>query len=201
MRKVTPLLLLTQQFASITRNVAYREGHVENDAEHSYQLAMLAWAANHRYKLGLNDEKILKLSLIHDFVEVFAGDTDSFDKKRTVDKKEREKKSLQKLKREFPQYKEIWKEISEYEKRRCPEAILVNIVDKFIPDINAYFSRYDYHHVREIDLKQYESWLRSKIDYDKLDPKFKKLFDESLKDLKTKYKEVFYNPKRDKKTT
>ena len=198
MRKITPLLLLTQQFASITRNVAYRDGHLENDAEHSYQLAMLSWAANRQYNLGLSDEKLLKLALIHDFVEIFAGDTDSFDKKRTLDKKEREKKSLLKLKREYPQYEDIWKEISEYEKKDSPEAVLVNIIDKFIPDINAYFSKYDYHHVRKIDISQWEKWLFSKIDYDTLNPKFKKLVDESLKDMKTRYKEVFYDPKTDK---
>ncbi len=191
----------TQQFAYITRNVAYREGHVENDAEHSYQLAMLACAANHRYKLGLNDEKILKLSLIHDFVEVFAGDTDSFDKERTVDKKEREKKTLQKLKREYPQYKEIWREISEYEKKDSPEAILVNIVDKFVPNVNTFFSKYDYYKVSKVDIMMWRKWLFSKIDYDNLDTRLKELVDESVEDTETKYWEMFYDLKNDKKTT
>lgn len=62
----------------------------ETDAEHSWHLAMLALSfSNHRPE-GSDLLKIIKMCLIHDIVEIDAGDTFAFDKKGYEDKAERE---------------------------------------------------------------------------------------------------------------
>ena len=56
-------IILAMKAAEINRNTGYKTGHKENDAEHSFQLALVAWETNHQYNLELNDEKILKYAL------------------------------------------------------------------------------------------------------------------------------------------
>lgn len=46
----------------------------DNDVEHSYRVAMLCWMIIEEYKLKLDINKVIKYALIHDLVEVFAGD-------------------------------------------------------------------------------------------------------------------------------
>src|SRR5579872_5224896 len=89
---------ISSEFSLVKRNVGYRKSHRENDSEHSFQLELIAWSANHQYKLGLDDEKILKLALVHDLVEVYTGDIDAHSSKKLNEiKKENERKALQKL--------------------------------------------------------------------------------------------------------
>jgi putative hydrolase of HD superfamily len=52
----------------------------ENDVEHSYQLAMLAWYLADSNGLSLDKNLLLRYALVHDFVEVYAGDTPVYSK-------------------------------------------------------------------------------------------------------------------------
>src|SRR3990167_6828 len=165
MKKIIPIIDLATKFAAVNRTVGYRKGHFENDAEHSYQLALVCWSTNEQYHLGLNNELILKFALVHDLVELYAGDTDAHDDKQKIAcKKEREEKALKALKAEY-KFDEIINTIERYEKKQDVEAQLVYMMDKFIPGINIHFSKGDYYHSRKIDLVDWKKWLLSKIDY------------------------------------
>ncbi|MFW2177449.1 MULTISPECIES: HD domain-containing protein [unclassified Moraxella] len=59
----------------ITPHPSTGEQRLENSAEHSWHLAMACWAFNAYFKLGLNQEKLLKMALVHDLGEIDAGDT------------------------------------------------------------------------------------------------------------------------------
>ncbi|MEH6581500.1 MAG: HD domain-containing protein [Halioglobus sp.] len=48
---------------------------VENSAEHSWHLAMACWSISRSLGIGLSEEKLLKLALVHDLGEIDAGDT------------------------------------------------------------------------------------------------------------------------------
>ncbi|MGL5124581.1 MAG: HD domain-containing protein [Fusobacteriaceae bacterium] len=50
----------------------------ENDAEHSWHMAMTAMTLEKYYLEPVNMEKVLKMVLIHDLVEIYAGDTPAF---------------------------------------------------------------------------------------------------------------------------
>lgn len=54
----------------------------ENDVEHSYSVAILCWYLNDKLKLNLDIAKVLKYALVHDFPEVYAGDVNTFARKK-----------------------------------------------------------------------------------------------------------------------
>ena len=79
----------THSFQQIKRVIyANGEDRNENDAEHSYQLAMACWLVVETKKLKLDLNKIVKYALVHDLVEIYAGDTYFY----STDKNMQEKK-------------------------------------------------------------------------------------------------------------
>lgn len=85
----------------------------ENDMEHSYHLAMLAWYIIDSQKLSLDREKVFCYALAHDLVEVYAGDTYLYseDKELLASKPERERLAAERLMVEFPEVPEIHRAI------------------------------------------------------------------------------------------
>lgn len=199
MKKVIPIIQLAANFANIMRVLRYREGHIENDAEHSYQLAMTCWSTNHQYRLGLNDEKLLKYALVHDLVELYAGDTDAFgDKEKIASKKKNEAEALQKLKQNYPQFTEILVAIDEYDKKINQEAHLVNIMDKLVAEANIRHSMDDYYQRRKVTEETWRKRLFNKISYDSLEPKLQIIVDEAVQEASNTYKKTFFNNNKKK---
>ena len=126
-------------FQSIER-VAYAadSSRKENDAEHTFFLAMLAWYLSDSLKLGHSTEKLLRYALAHDLVEAYAGDSYVFDHEARKTKKEREAKSQARIKKEFPEFGTLHKSIETYEQQTDPEATFVHAVDKLIPLVINY---------------------------------------------------------------
>ena len=64
----------------------------ENDAEHSWHFALMAMLLS-EYADGSKVDfyRVLRMALVHDLIEVYAGDTFAYDKKGNEDKEEREK--------------------------------------------------------------------------------------------------------------
>jgi putative hydrolase of HD superfamily len=112
----------------------------ENDVEHSYQLAMLAWYLADSNALTLDKNLLLKYSLIHDLVEVYAGDTYIYSKNQYDhdSKKKREEDSRLRIEKEFPEFKELHTTIFEYETQSNPESIFVYVLDKLQPMFQIY---------------------------------------------------------------
>jgi putative hydrolase of HD superfamily len=50
----------------------------ERDGEHAFQLAIVCWYANERFKLGLDIQRLIEYALVHDLVETYAKDTPAF---------------------------------------------------------------------------------------------------------------------------
>lgn len=192
MKKILPILKLTAQLATVQRTVGYRKDHFENDSEHSYQLALVCWSANEQYGLGLNNETILKVALVHDLVEVYAGDTDAHDKVKTLSKKENEARALEKLKSSYSGFKEMLNTIELYENQGNDEAKLVFFLDKVIPDVNIYNAGSSYYKDRKVTLDGWTKWLFSRVDYDSLNTQLKSLVDESIAEIKTNFQDIFY---------
>src|SRR3989344_2250729 len=100
LKELMDFIEFTHEFRKVLRvaRIPY-DSRMENDVEHSYQLAMVAWYLIDRHKLRLNKEKVFMYALAHDLVEVYAGDTFTFDKKGNDTKHDREKKALEKIKK------------------------------------------------------------------------------------------------------
>ena len=188
-------LELTREFTTIKRSVGYRKHHRENDAEHSYQVAISCWVLNHDRKLGLSDEKILKMALVHDLVEVYAGDVDAHgaSKKKHLNKKEQEQKALKKIQTKFPELTELTNMITEYDKKDSKESKFVSIVDKITPVHHVYHVGTTYYKDNKVTTESWIEWLHKKTDYQNLPKDLKEIVDEITTRIQTEYKSLFYN--------
>ncbi len=123
---------------NIFRKIYIDKGkRLENDAEHSWHLAMMVWLFAGNFEKKINLEKSIKMALMHDLVEIYAGDTFSFDIKRRKRKTKKENKAAQKLFAILPDKlkKELHLLWQEYEKIQTPEAKFVQAMDKIQPII------------------------------------------------------------------
>ncbi len=151
------------------------------------------WSTNEQYKLALNDELILKLALVHDLVEVYAGDTDGHgDKDKIAAKEKKEMRAFEMLKKEYGQFEQMLVAIEKYEKREVPEAQLVYLMDKVIPDINIHSSKSDYYRSRKVNFDGWKKWLLNKISITPLSPKLKPLMDEIISEIEDRSQDIFY---------
>ena len=107
----------------------------ENDAEHSWQLAMMALVLAPHAEPGTDMLKVLKMCLIHDVVEIDAGDTYAYDKSGNGSKAAREASAAERIYAILPgeeglELKALWEEFDRVESR---EAIFANALDRLQP--------------------------------------------------------------------
>lgn len=141
MEKLLNFLDLLHQFQRVQRTIfANGEDRLENDAEHSYQLAMLGWYIIESGKLSYDVDKVVRYALVHDLVETYAGDTYFYTKdgKKRESKQAREHKAMLRIKKEFPEFPELVEWIAEYESKANPEAKFVYALDKLLPVLSIY---------------------------------------------------------------
>jgi putative hydrolase of HD superfamily len=107
---------------------------LENDVEHSWTVSILACALAEKLDQGLDIGKVAQFALVHDLVEVFAGDTRHFSASSSLkaNKKERERNALKKIKSEYSMFPWLGQTITAYESMDCEEAAFVYSVDKYI---------------------------------------------------------------------
>lgn len=152
----------------------------ENDAEHSWHVAMFIVLFEKDFP-GFNTKKMLKMALVHDLVEIYAGDTFSFDHVARMDKEEREKKAAKKLFGKLPRnlQKEFRNLFEEYENRRTKEAKLVQSFDKIQPILQGIASNGRMWKEKKITLKHIDDY---KHDYILKDNKITSLYNGLLKE-------------------
>jgi putative hydrolase of HD superfamily len=137
--QLVDFIQFTHEFREIIRIArAPNAKRFENDTEHSYQLAMIAWFLIDQNKLKLNKELCFMYALAHDLVEVYAGDTYVLDKKRILSKHQREKNAFEKIMKRFSHFKNLTKIIEKYEERKDKESKFIYALDKLIPPIQIY---------------------------------------------------------------
>jgi 5'-deoxynucleotidase YfbR-like HD superfamily hydrolase len=130
---------LLLQFGEIDRRLLLPSGtRDENDAEHSYMLAMTAWYIITKSKLPLDCGLAIKYALAHDLIETYAGDTFIYDSSGTADKAQREHLAAEILQRNYPDFGELHQLIQNYEKRSDDEARFIYALDKVVPVLIIY---------------------------------------------------------------
>jgi putative hydrolase of HD superfamily len=130
---------LLQAFARVER-VAHITGRKarESDAEHSYAMAMMAWYITDVFALPLNKDRVIQYALVHDLVEVYAGDTYIFDAEAKKTKVAREAAALEKIKEDFREFPSLAQTIEVYEKQNDSESQFVKSLDKVLPMLTNY---------------------------------------------------------------
>lgn len=111
----------------------------ENDIDHSFSLAMLVWFLAPHFP-NLDMSKMIRICLAHDLVEMYAGDTFSYDDQALVGKEDREQAALARLRKEWADFPELIAAIEEYESRQTAEAKFVFGLDKLQPAIMDYLN-------------------------------------------------------------
>ncbi|TLX77770.1 HD domain-containing protein [Labilibacter sediminis] len=113
----------------------------ENDAEHSWHMALaLFLLKDYASYEELDLVKAVKMVLIHDIVEIDAGDTYAYDIQANHDKYERELKAAKRIFGLLPEdlqneFMSLWQE---FEEGNSPEAQFVGAVDRFMPILHNY---------------------------------------------------------------
>jgi putative hydrolase of HD superfamily len=113
-----------------------QSGRRENDAEHSWHLCLLVVVlAEHANVPDLRLERVLRMLIIHDLVEIDAGDTYAYDEARMVDQHAREMLAADRIFGLLPadQAREFRAAWDEFEERKTPEAKFAAAVDRFQP--------------------------------------------------------------------
>lgn len=112
----------------------------ENDAEHSWHIAVMAIVLREYASEPVDLEKVLKMLLVHDVVEIDAGDTFCYDEQAGLDKRAREMKAAARLYSLLP--KELGEELEglwlEFEEQKTAEARFAACLDRFQPFLHNY---------------------------------------------------------------
>lgn len=120
----------------LRRSAIISEPRRENNAEHSWHFATMAMLL---YEYADTDNvdltRVLKMALIHDLVEIYAGDTFAFDKQANLDKEEREQEAADKIFGMLPEeqgkeYRALWEEFDAIE---SPDSLYAAAIDRLQP--------------------------------------------------------------------
>ena len=115
----------------------------ENDTEHSWHIALMAMLLTEYTSVKLDQLKVIKMLLIHDLVELYAGDTFAYDVVGNRGKEEREREAANRIFGMLPddQAEEMLSLWEEFEARMSSEARFASALDKLQPLILSYNNR------------------------------------------------------------
>ena len=115
----------------------------ENSAEHSWHIALTVLILSEYTKDSDVDLfRVMKILLIHDLIEIDAGDTYCYDDQARKDQARREKKAADRIFNLLPAdqattLRALW---DEFEERKTPESRFANALDRLQPFLHNYFT-------------------------------------------------------------
>ncbi len=136
LRKQMDFLLEVDKLKFITRQTYLSDGkRKENDGEHSWHLALMAVLLSEYSNEKVDLVKVITMVLIHDIVEIDAGDTYAYDAVGNQSKREREVKAADRIFNILPEdqakkFRQLWEEFEAYE---TPEAKFAHVCDNVQP--------------------------------------------------------------------
>ena len=127
-------LLEIDRLKTINRRSYISDGkRLENSAEHSWHVAMCAWALSNYLAWEVSAEKLLKLALVHDLGEIELGDTFLYASERQG-ASDKERAAVCRLARNhiglIADLEALWEE---QERGQTREARLLKIADRLLP--------------------------------------------------------------------
>jgi putative hydrolase of HD superfamily len=125
------------------QNMVYDRSRHENSAEHSWHLALMAVVlSNEAIDPAVDIKTVIEMLLIHDIVEIDAGDTFLYDEGANLDKEEREDRAATRLFGLLPEdqrdrFISLWRE---FDARQTPNALFAAALDNMQPVVNHFVS-------------------------------------------------------------
>ena len=110
-------------------------GRRENDAEHAWHMAIMAYVLREYSNEPVDIGKVMLMCLIHDIVEIDAGDTYAYDAEGLKTQKEREEAAKERIYSLLPddQKRELQALFEEFEAYETPEAKFARAMDNLQP--------------------------------------------------------------------
>jgi len=110
----------------------------ENDAEHSWHIALMAMLLGEYAAPGVNPFRVLQMLLVHDLVELYAGDTFAYDEAGKATQAARERHAADRLFSQLPddQNHEIRGLWEEFDEMVTPDARFAAAMDRLQPFLN-----------------------------------------------------------------
>jgi Predicted hydrolases of HD superfamily len=119
----------------------YSDRH-ENSAEHSWHLAVAALLLAEHADEPIDTARVIRMALVHDLVEIDAGDTFIYDTAGNLEKAAKEEKAADRIFGLLPsgqrdEWRALW---NEFEQRETAEAKFANALDRLLPVLHNYFT-------------------------------------------------------------
>jgi putative hydrolase of HD superfamily len=142
-RQIEFILEIDKLKSIVRRTYLLNTDRAENTAEHSWHLAIMAVLLAEHANEPVDVARVVKMVLIHDIVEIDAGDTYFYDSDAELDKHERECAAADRLFGILPsdqatELRELWEE---FEAGKTAEARFALALDRFIPQLHNYHTR------------------------------------------------------------
>jgi putative hydrolase of HD superfamily len=143
-RQLAFLLEIDRLKAVIRRTYITDGSRRENSAEHSWHLALMAITlTEHAAEPGLDVPHVVRMVLVHDLVEIDAGDTFIYDTAGAETKTEREQAAADRIFALLPpdqrdELRALW---DEFEEQATPEARFAGALDRLMPMLHNYVTR------------------------------------------------------------
>lgn len=127
----------------LRKNIIIDKSRRENDAEHSWHIAVMAMLLQEYSDLKVDLLKVIKMLLVHDIVEIYAGDTFFYDEQANKDKAEREQAAADRIFAILPtdqgaELRALWEE---YEELQTNEALYAGAMDRLQPFLLHYYTQ------------------------------------------------------------
>jgi putative hydrolase of HD superfamily len=125
------------------KTMLFNKSRHENDAEHAWHIALMAIILQEYSNVPIDVSKVIKMLLIHDIVEIDAGDVAVYDTRNRERVKEVEKKAAQRIFGLLPadQKQEMVKLWQEFEARMTVEAKFAAALDRIEPILQNYLTQ------------------------------------------------------------
>ena len=179
-------------FAKVNRVTLHEDGETfESDTDHTVMVAVCACALASKLHPALDVGKVAQFAIIHDLVEVYAGDTNTFNitSEDRHKKEEREQLAYERIKKEFQNvYPWIPETIEEYESLLSDEAQFVKAVDKLMTKLTHRINRGAYLRKESVTQEETERHYGSQTAV--IEEKYGKKFPEIVTLLKVLTREI-----------
>ncbi len=136
MKKQLEFILEIDKEKNIFRQTHLSEhGRNENDAEHAWHIAIMAYLLKEYSNEKVDIGRVMIMCLIHDIVEIDAGDTYAYDIEGMKTKKAREDAAKERIYSLLPddQKEELQRIFDEFEEGKTPEAKFAHAMDNLQP--------------------------------------------------------------------
>jgi putative hydrolase of HD superfamily len=142
--KQIDFILEIDRLKSVLRRTSLLDGsRRESTAEHSWQIALMAVLLAEYADPQVDINRVVMMLLVHDLVEIDAGDTFIYDEQARATQADRERRAADRIFGLLPQdqgqrLRALWEE---FEARESPEARFASAMDRLQPLLTNYFTK------------------------------------------------------------